>query len=145
MTIFTSWRLYSRQLGFEINSYSCSTCCDQVAGQCLAVVGEIVPVANPDGYEFSRTVGNRLWRKNRNPNVDTGIAAVGDCIGVDMNRNWGESWHLGDADKQIAGGDGREGSDDPCTYVFRGKAPFSEKESIAVRDLFTDLKSEGYR
>eukprot|EP01051_Picozoa_sp_SAG22_P005594 SAG22_NODE_336_length_12071_cov_10.875125_15_plen_298_part_00 len=49
----------------------------------------IIPVANPDGYEFSRTPNNRLWRKNRNPNIDTdGNPAKGDCVGVDMNRNW---------------------------------------------------------
>jgi murein tripeptide amidase MpaA len=44
----------------------------------------IVPMTNPDGYEFSRT-NNRLWRQNRRqikPN----------CIGVDLNRNFEFSW-----------------------------------------------------
>eukprot|EP01052_Picozoa_sp_SAG31_P010325 SAG31_NODE_563_length_14061_cov_15.714224_7_plen_593_part_00 len=107
----------------------------------------IVPVANPDGYEFSRTLGNRLWRKNRNPNYDkAGNPAAGDCVGVDMNRNWGESWHLGDPKLQeIAGADGRQGSDDKCTYVYRGKGPFSEKETAAIQSLFADYKKEGYK
>lgn len=107
----------------------------------------IVPVANPDGYEFSRTMGNRLWRKNRNPNYDTdGNPGSGDCIGVDMNRNWGQSWHLGDPDlQQIAGSDGRQGSDDQCTYVYRGTGPFSEKETAAIESLFADQKRAGYK
>lgn len=38
-------------------------------------------VANPDGYIFSFTSGNRNWNKNRR--------AVGSgCIGVDLNRNF---------------------------------------------------------
>ena len=42
----------------------------------------ILPVANPDGYEFSRQ-NDRLWRKTQS--VRSGIP---DCIGVDLNRNW---------------------------------------------------------
>lgn len=105
----------------------------------------IIPVANPDGYEFSRTMGNRLWRKNRNPNIGAdGTGKSGDCIGVDMNRNWGQSWHLGDPDKQeITGSDGRQGSDDQCTYVYRGTGPFSEKETAAISHLFQRFKDEG--
>lgn len=43
----------------------------------------IMPLMNPDGYEYSHTV-DRLWRKNRSPN--------GFCIGTDLNRNWGYKW-----------------------------------------------------
>ena len=42
----------------------------------------ILPVANPDGYEFSRTK-ERLWRKNRSINP-----LAPECVGVDLNRNW---------------------------------------------------------
>ena len=39
-----------------------------------------LPVANPDGYEYTRRV-DRLWRKNR--------ARSGQCPGTDLNRNFG--------------------------------------------------------
>lgn len=40
----------------------------------------VLPLVNPDGYEYSRTK-NRMWRKNRrNP------------YGVDLNRNWDHRW-----------------------------------------------------
>ena len=44
-----------------------------------------VPVANPDGYDFTFTTGNRLWRKNLRDNDGDGEITVGD--GVDLNRN----------------------------------------------------------
>jgi len=40
----------------------------------------ILPLANPDGYEYSRT-RNRMWRKNR-----------GKPFAVDLNRNWNHRW-----------------------------------------------------
>ena len=45
----------------------------------------IIPTANPDGYEYSKT-SERLWRKTRSP---TNIAR---CVGVDPNRNWDHNW-----------------------------------------------------
>lgn len=48
----------------------------------------ILPVANPDGYEYSHT-GQRLWRKNRKLNWGA------TCVGVDLNRNWGYKWMVG--------------------------------------------------
>lgn len=44
-----------------------------------------VPVANPDGYDYSHAApGNRLWRVNREP-CDGGI-------GTDPNRNFETTW-----------------------------------------------------
>src|SRR5205823_4674975 len=40
----------------------------------------VTPLVNPDGLEFTRTPGNRLWRKNRRHNPD-------GTVGVDPNRN----------------------------------------------------------
>ena len=76
----------------------------------------VVPVVNPDGYEYSRTT-NRQWRKNRRPGG-----------GVDLNRNFGYNWGPG-----FGGSSGNPGSD-----IYRGPAPFSEPESQALRDLFLD-------
>ena len=58
----------------------------------------IMPVANPDGYVYSRTT-DRMWRKTR--------SGSGSCIGVDPNRNWGYKW----------GGQGA--SRDPCRETYR--------------------------
>ena len=79
----------------------------------------VVPVLNPDGYEYSRTPGNRFWRKNRRPNG-------GGSFGVDLNRNFDYNWGPG------FGGS----SSNPDSEVYRGTAPFSEPESQALRDLF---------
>ena len=46
----------------------------------------VLPIANPDGYEYSRN-SERLWRKTRS---DTG-SSLG-CMGVDGNRNWDYHW-----------------------------------------------------
>jgi len=43
----------------------------------------IMPILNPDGYEYSRTPGHRLWRKNRSL-----PPAGSNCYGVDLNRNY---------------------------------------------------------
>jgi hypothetical protein len=75
----------------------------------------IVPVVNPDGYEFSRT-SDRMWRKNRRDNGD-------DTFGVDLNRNYDYMW----------GGAGSSGN--TSAWNYRGPSAFSEPESQAIRDL----------
>lgn len=75
-----------------------------------------LPVLNPDGYEFAHT-HDRLWRKNRRQN--------GTCPGTDLNRNFQIKW----------GGPGA--SNCPCHEVYAGSAPFSEPESIAVKNYIT--------
>ena len=44
----------------------------------------IMPVVNPDGYEFTHQ-GNRFWRKTRRPSNLL-------CYGTDGNRNYGFQW-----------------------------------------------------
>jgi len=77
----------------------------------------IVPLSNPDGYEYSRT-NERLWRKNRRKNS-------GGSFGVDLNRNWNDHW----------GGDGSSGV--PTSDTYRGTAAFSEPESLAISNYIT--------
>jgi len=83
----------------------------------------IIPVINPDGYHYTTTTGNRLWRKNRRNNSD-------GTYGVDLNRNY--SWQWG-------GGSGSEGSDFTFHDCYRGPYAFSEPETAALRDLVKGL------
>ncbi|MEV8506164.1 M14 family zinc carboxypeptidase [Actinoplanes sp. NPDC051475] len=83
-----------------------------------------VPVANPDGYDFTFTEGHRLWRKNLRDNNGDGEIAVGD--GVDLNRNFAEKW----------GYDNEGSSADPASETYRGTGPNSEPETKALDALF---------
>jgi carboxypeptidase T len=75
----------------------------------------IVPVVNPDGYEYSRT-RERFWRKNRRDNGD-------GTFGVDLNRNYDYMWGTIDTPAQTS------------AYTYRGPSAFSEPETQAIRDL----------
>ncbi|XP_076230037.1 carboxypeptidase B [Nomia melanderi] len=77
----------------------------------------ILPVANPDGYEYTFT-RDRLWRKNRRHTIGS------SCTGVDLNRNFGYRW----------GGMGT--SKDPCREIYAGSGPFSEPETNAIKNFF---------
>ena len=83
-----------------------------------------VPVSNPDGYDFTFTPGQRLWRKNLRDNNGDGVITPGD--GVDPNRNYAYKW----------GYDNEGSSDDPASETFRGPGPNSEPESKAMDNLF---------
>jgi len=77
----------------------------------------ILPLLNPDGYEFSHT-DNRMWRKNRkNP------PAGSQCYGIDLNRNYDVV------------GFGIGASEDPCSDSYSGKKARSEPEVIAASDV----------
>lgn len=78
------------------------------------IAWHIVPVANPDGYEYTWD-SNRLWRKTRKVNGD-------GTFGVDLNRNFSAGW----------GGPGS--SDNSSSDIYRGTAAFSEPEARAIRD-----------
>lgn len=73
-----------------------------------------VPVYNVDGYIYSWTTGNRLWRKNRRNNG-------GNVYGVDLNRNYEKGW----------GGAGSSGT--PSSDTYRGPSAASEPETQAIR------------
>jgi hypothetical protein len=83
----------------------------------------LVPVVNPDGYEY--IMQNQLqfpwWRKNLRDNNGDGIF---DPLvdGFDLNLNYDFNWD--------EGGDGN-----PASWFYRGSSAFSEKEIQALRDL----------
>jgi len=83
-----------------------------------------LPVANPDGYDFTFTEANRLWRKNLRDNNGDGKITDGD--GVDLNRNFAEKW----------GYDNEGSSDSPSSETYRGTGPESEPETQALDGLF---------
>jgi len=85
----------------------------------------VLPVTNPDGYEYSHTT-DRLWRKNRARSPLT----LGLCRGVDLNRNFGFKWAEG-----VSVFDPRPASPIPCLDTYHGGQPFSEPETRAVRDF----------
>ncbi len=82
-------------------------------------------ISNPDGYEYTFTEGNRLWRKNMRDNNNNGILGeVGD--GVDPNRNHSAHWGM----------DNEGSSDEPLSETFRGTGPASEPETQAMQRLW---------
>ena len=74
----------------------------------------VLPVANPDGFEYTFT-NDRLWRKTRSPQA-------GGAFGVDMNRNHRQNWGLDDVGS----------SPDPTSDIYRGPSPASEIETRNV-------------
>ena len=94
-----------------------------------------VVIANPDGYDFTFTPENRLWRKNlRNNDDNPEITAID---GVDPNRNFPTRWRYDDE------GSNRERSSE----TYHGTGPASEPETRAILSLirrvhFTSNKND---
>ncbi|XP_049829445.1 carboxypeptidase B-like isoform X2 [Schistocerca gregaria] len=74
----------------------------------------IIPVLNPDGYEYTFT-SERMWRKTRSTESNL-------CVGVDGNRNYDFHWMEVGA------------SSFPCSETYAGPEAFSESETRALRD-----------
>jgi Zinc carboxypeptidase len=94
-----------------------------------------VLIANPDGYDYTFTPANRLWRKNlRDNNGDGQITALD---GVDLNRNFPTRWNYDD-----------EGSSTTTSSeTYRGTRGASEPETRALLRLvdrvhFTSNKND---
>jgi hypothetical protein len=87
-----------------------------------------VPVANPDGYDFTFTEGNRLWRKNLRDNNGDGQITGND--GVDPNRNYPTKW----------GYDNEGSSPSYGSETYRGAAPASEPETRALDGLLHRIR-----
>ncbi len=128
----------------------------------------IVPIVNPDGYEYSRelvaggaTSEDELWRKNREPNYQDWGGAEGLTYGVDINRNYGFHWgelgaqsyldsraedYIGPVDKTDDDGDRRLNEDnmdnmdnDGDGLVDEdGRGGFTAAETLAIKQLVED-------
>ncbi|XP_053678721.1 uncharacterized protein LOC128729091 [Anopheles nili] len=79
----------------------------------------IVPVANPDGYEYTHTT-TRLWRKTRSQQNVL-------CFGVDPNRNWDYQFNQGGT------------STIPCQDTYSGPSPFSEIETLTLSQYISTI------
>lgn len=90
-----------------------------------------VPLANPDGYEFSRNADPN-WRKNRSrhPGVEG--------VGTDLNRNYRADFRF-PGDKPGHTDDDQGASDDPNALTYRGPHALSENESQVVTN-FVDTR-----
>ncbi|MDQ4051188.1 MAG: zinc carboxypeptidase, partial [Actinomycetota bacterium] len=88
-----------------------------------------VLVANPDGYQYTFDA-ERLWRKNLRDNNGDGEITVGD--GVDPNRNFPNHW----------GYDNEGSSPIESSETYRGTAPMSEPETVAMVGLLDRIDAE---
>ena len=85
-----------------------------------------MPVANPDGYQFTFD-SERLWRKNARDINGDGELTPGD--GVDLNRNFPNHWAYDE-----------EGSSSiASSETYRGTAPVSEPETAAMKGLLDKI------
>src|SRR5688500_2098645 len=88
-----------------------------------------VPVANPDGYDYTFST-DRLWRKNLRDN--DGDGQITGVDGVDPNRNFPTRW----------GYDNEGSSPFPDSETYRGPAPASEPETQALDGLMARIGFE---
>ncbi|CAK1588929.1 unnamed protein product [Parnassius mnemosyne] len=82
----------------------------------------ILPITNPDGYEFTHT-NTRFWRKNRS----NGHMVGNICLGVDLNRNFDFNW-------------GTLSGNSACSETFHGSGAFSEPETAIVRNIVNEYR-----
>ena len=83
----------------------------------------IVPISNPDGYEYTWTSKSHnaiFWRKNRqkNPNCN--------CFGIDLNRNFGAYFS-------------KKPVDACCSYVYGGQFAYEANEVAAIKQIMNKL------
>ena len=100
----------------------------------------IIPTANPEGLNVVHDGLDFSYRKNKrdlspegpfaNNMFDYDPSIGNDVDGVDLNRNFGFNWAFGDTFLEP------DNSDYASHYdYYKGEAPFSESEAIAIRDL----------
>jgi len=116
-----------RLLRFYVNSYGSNPVVQEILDTTELW---FVPVANPDGYDYTFTKGNRLWRKNLQDNDGDGQITGAD--GVDPNRNFPTKW----------GYDNEGSSPVNTSETFRGTAPKSEPETQALDGLMNRIRFE---
>lgn len=98
----------------------------------------IIPLLNPDGYNFDREDPSRFWRKNMRDN--DGNDRYGDeCDGVDINRNYPMEWSHNTQGQALIGDDLEPeftvDDDNPCSDVYHGPRDFFDDDGDCDSDL----------
>ncbi|XP_063622939.1 carboxypeptidase B-like [Cydia splendana] len=78
----------------------------------------VVPVVNPDGYEYTHT-DLRLWEKNLSTKSNLGFI----CPGVNINRNFNIDWSRADS------------SSSACSHLYAGTEANSEIETQLIQSV----------
>ena len=87
---FVAWQDWSESFWIEVPLYIAQYLVDNYySDQDITYLVDsceiwIVPVMNPDGYEYSRTT-DQMWQKNRRDNGD-------GTFGVNLASNWDYMW-----------------------------------------------------
>lgn len=106
----------STEMALRLLAYLADSLPRTPAGAALLATRDVwvLPVANPDGYQYTFST-TRLWRKNRRPNGD-------GTFGVDLNRNHAGFFALDDLGSSSL----------PRMETYRGGAAESEPETRAI-------------
>jgi len=100
----------------------------------------VFPQANPDGRNYSMTSTDAMWRKNRR--IRSPNSSSGDCVGVDINRNYDFVWDFPTCFNPSAP---VHTSTDPCDHeVYHGSSAFSEPETRNTKWIFDKFKNIGF-
>ncbi|XP_063538078.1 carboxypeptidase B-like [Cydia strobilella] len=83
----------------------------------------VVPVVNPDGYEYTHT-DLRLWEKNLSTKSNWGFI----CPGVNINRNFNIDWSRADS------------SSSACSHLYAGAEANSEIETQFIQSIVDTYK-----
>lgn len=86
-----------------------------------------IPFINPEGHIVVEN-GNTVWRKNKCDNDRNGLFDYHD--GVDNNRNYDFGWDI----------DTDPGATVPESLMYKGVAPFTQDENIALAQLGRDYR-----
>ncbi|KAJ7018692.1 peptidase M14 [Mycena alexandri] len=104
----------------------------------------IIPSPNPDGYEYTWEA-DRFWYKNRQI-----VGPGAKCIGIDMNRNWGDHWKphakyplLWEGDDFKKKKKKKTEPADPCSHWYPGHRAFEAPEVNNLANYITKVNGVG--
>ncbi|KAJ7735738.1 peptidase M14 [Mycena metata] len=104
----------------------------------------IIPSPNPDGYEYTWDA-DRFWYKNRQI-----VGPGAKCVGIDMNRNWGDHWKphakyplLWEDDDLKKKKKKKAEPADPCSHWYPGHRAFEAPEVNNLANYITKVNGVG--
>nr|GAT47949.1 zinc carboxypeptidase [Mycena chlorophos] len=99
----------------------------------------IIPSPNPDGYVYTWET-DRFWYKNRQI-----VGPGAQCIGIDMNRNWGYKWKSHSDSPLLQSSSKKKDKEpaDPCSHWYPGHRAFEAAEVTNVANYITKINGVG--